>query len=148
MTMTSSPPMRTSPIVMTVSSGLNVRLASLYGSVMRSTSCTPSSSSISRGSTLPLPTTPSTVRDAPDRSVHVHAELHEMGDHLLHLRVARPLLHHDYHVLLLSGLRPVRLSLLLAPGRLVLLALDQSSGSGGGAGSRPASSAGCAAPRP
>ena len=29
MTMTSSPPMRTSPTVMTVSSGLNVRLASL-----------------------------------------------------------------------------------------------------------------------
>ena len=65
MTMTSSPPMRTSPLANTVSSGLKVRLASLYGSLMRSTSCTPSSISISRGSTLPLPTTPSTVRDAP-----------------------------------------------------------------------------------
>ena len=66
MTMTSSPPMRTSPIAKTVSSGLNVRLASLYGSLIRSTSWTPSSNSTSRGSTLPLPTTPSTVREAPD----------------------------------------------------------------------------------
>ena len=42
MTMTSSPPMRTSPMLTTVPSGLNVRLASLYGSEIRSTSCTPS----------------------------------------------------------------------------------------------------------
>jgi len=39
MTITSSPPTRTSsPIAMTLFSGLNVRLASLYGSVMRNTS--------------------------------------------------------------------------------------------------------------
>ena len=53
MTITSSPPIRTSPIVMTVFSGLNVRLASLYGSLMRSTSCTPSWTSISCGSPVP-----------------------------------------------------------------------------------------------
>ena len=35
MTITSSPPIRTSPTEMTVFSGLNVRLASLYGSVIR-----------------------------------------------------------------------------------------------------------------
>ena len=98
MTMTSSPPMRTSPVANTVSSGLNVRLASLYGSLIRSTSCTPSSISMSRGSTFPLPTTPSTVREAPARPVHVHAELDEVGNHFLHLRVARPFLHDDYHL--------------------------------------------------
>ena len=63
--MTSSPPIRTSPTVTTVSSGLNVRLASLYGSEMRTTSCTPSSISISPGSGCPCPTAPSTVRVTP-----------------------------------------------------------------------------------
>ena len=38
MTITSSPPIRTSPTMITVLSGLNVRLASLYGSEMRTTS--------------------------------------------------------------------------------------------------------------
>src|SRR4051812_26958105 len=66
MTITSSPPMRTSSRVMTVSSGLKVRLARLYGSEIRSTSCTPSRISISSFSTLCAPTTPSTVRVAPD----------------------------------------------------------------------------------
>ncbi len=65
MTITSSPPIRTSPTVTTVSSGLKVRLASLYGSEMRSTSCTPSSISISAVSGCPCPTAPSTVRVTP-----------------------------------------------------------------------------------
>src|SRR6185295_7076342 len=65
MTITSSPPIRTSPTVMTVGSCLNVRLASLYGSVIRSTSWTPSSSSISALSGCPCPTAPSTVRVTP-----------------------------------------------------------------------------------
>jgi len=38
MTITSSPPMRTSPTDTTVGSALNVRLASLYGDEMRTTS--------------------------------------------------------------------------------------------------------------
>jgi hypothetical protein len=55
-----------SPIDTTLFSGLNVRLASLYGSVMRSTSCTPSSTSSRRGSPARLPpTAPMTVRSAP-----------------------------------------------------------------------------------
>ena len=66
MTTTSSPPMRTSPIVMIVFSGLKVRLASLYGSVIRSTSCTPSSTCTSAGSKARFPpTAPMTVRSAP-----------------------------------------------------------------------------------
>src|SRR5438067_4535742 len=64
-TITSSPPMRTSPTVITVGSGLNVRLASLYGEVIRSTSWTPSSISISPASGCPLPTAPSTVLVTP-----------------------------------------------------------------------------------
>src|SRR4029453_7948280 len=66
MTITSSPPIRTSSMVTMVSSGRKVRLARLYGSVMRSTSWTPSSSPISSGSILWAPTTPSTVRVTPD----------------------------------------------------------------------------------
>src|SRR5574338_731618 len=66
MTITSSPPIRRSSITTTVLSGLNVRLASLYGSVIRKTSCTPSSTSINRGSASRCPpTAPSTVRSAP-----------------------------------------------------------------------------------
>src|SRR6185295_12870532 len=66
MTITSSPPIRNSPIETTLFSGLNVRLASLYGSVMRRTSCTPSSTSSNRGSATRLPpTAPITVRSAP-----------------------------------------------------------------------------------
>src|SRR5258705_47762 len=66
MTITSSPPIRTSPTLTTVSSGLNVRLARLYGSVMRSTSWTPSRMPINSGSILCAPTTPRTVRVTPD----------------------------------------------------------------------------------
>src|SRR6185436_14709791 len=65
-TITSSPPIRTSSTLTTVSSGLKVRLARLYGSLMRSTSCTPSRMPISSGSILCAPTTPSTVRVTPD----------------------------------------------------------------------------------
>ena len=98
MTITSSPPIRTSSIVTTVSSGLKVRLASLYGSVMRSTSCTPSSSSISSLSTLcPARPTPSTVRVTPGRPVHVHAQLDEAGDDRLDLRLGGPFFHDDDH---------------------------------------------------
>src|SRR4030095_10233934 len=66
MTMTSSPPIRTSSMVTMVSSGRKVRLARLYGSVMRSTSWTPSRMPINSGSILWAPTTPSTVRVTPD----------------------------------------------------------------------------------
>ncbi len=66
MTITSSPPMRTSPTLTTVFSGLKVRPASLYGSVIRTTSWTPSNTSRSRVSNWRLPpTAPSTVRSAP-----------------------------------------------------------------------------------
>src|SRR4051812_3025177 len=66
MTITSSPPIRTSPTSKTVLSRLNVRLASLYGSEIRTTSFTPSRTSSSRGSRCrPAPTAPSTVRCAP-----------------------------------------------------------------------------------
>src|SRR5450759_4281718 len=66
MTMTSSPPIRTSPIVITVFSVLNERLASLYGSVIRCTSWTPSRTSSSAVSNWrDPPTAPSTVRSAP-----------------------------------------------------------------------------------
>src|SRR3954471_7549466 len=65
MTITSSPPIRTSPTLTIVGSDLKVRLASLYGSVIRRTSCTPSSSSISALSGRPCPTAPSTVRVTP-----------------------------------------------------------------------------------
>jgi hypothetical protein len=65
MTITSSPPMRTSPMVTTVPSGLKVRLASLYGEEIRSTSWTPSSISIRPVSGCPWPTAPSTVRSTP-----------------------------------------------------------------------------------
>ena len=97
MTITSSPPMRTSPTVTTVSSGLKVRLASLYGSEMRSTSCTPSSISISPVSGLPLPDgAEHRARDA-GRAVHVHAHLDEARDDLFDLRFGRPFFHHYDH---------------------------------------------------
>src|SRR5919106_2548436 len=64
-TMTSSPPMRTSPTDTTVPSGLKVRLASLYGEEILTTSWTPSSISIRPGSGCPCPTAPSTVRSTP-----------------------------------------------------------------------------------
>src|SRR5262252_977100 len=65
MTITSSPPIRMSPTETIVPSGLKVLLASLYGSEIRSTSCTPSSSSMSALSGCPCPTAPSTVRVTP-----------------------------------------------------------------------------------
>ena len=83
-------------MVMTVFSCLKVRLASLYGSVIRCTSCTPSSTSSSAVSNWrEPPTAPSTVRSAPGRPVHVEAHFRQLGDHALHLRVARPF-PHDY----------------------------------------------------
>ena len=97
MTITSSPPMRTSPIVTTVASGLKVRLASLYGSVMRSTSCTPSSISISAVIRLPLADgAEHRSRDA-GRAVDVHPHLDQPRDHLLDLRFGRPFFHHYNH---------------------------------------------------
>src|SRR5258705_234578 len=66
MTITSSPPTLTSSMLTTVSSGLKVRLARLYGSEMRSTSWTPSRMPINSGSILWAPTTPRTVRVTPD----------------------------------------------------------------------------------
>src|SRR5713226_1701368 len=66
-TTTSGPPMRTPlPTSTTVPSGRKARLASLYGCVIRTTSRTPSRSSMSRGSTsLRTPTAPRTVWVAP-----------------------------------------------------------------------------------
>ena len=63
----SRPPISTAPIRMTVSSGLKVLPASLYGSVIFTTSWTPGMISNSRGSSgvLLAPTTPITVRVAP-----------------------------------------------------------------------------------
>ena len=98
MTITSSPPIRTSPIVTTVFSCLNVRLASLYGSVIRSTSCTPGCTSSSCGSPLPLPTAPITVRDDARRSVHVESHLDELRDDRLDFGLRGPFLHHDDHI--------------------------------------------------
>ena len=94
---TSSPPIRTSSMVTMVSSGLKVRLARLYGSVMRSTSWTPSRSSISSFSTLCAPTTPSTVRVAPDERCTSMPELDEPGDDRVDLRLGGALLHYDDH---------------------------------------------------
>ena len=95
--MTSSPPMRTSSIVTTVPSGLNVRLASLYGSVIRSTSCTPSMTRINAGSTLCAPTTPRTVRLTPvERCTSMPCST-RLRDDLFDLRLGRPLFHHNYH---------------------------------------------------
>jgi hypothetical protein len=65
-TITSSPPIRTSSTVTTVSSGRNVRLARLYGSVIRSTSCTRRGGRSAPDRLCVRPTTPSTVRVAPD----------------------------------------------------------------------------------
>ena len=97
MTMTSSPPMRTSPTVTTVLSGLKVRLASLYGSEIRTTSCTPSSISISPASGCPCPTAPSTVRVTPvDRWTSMPISTRRATT-LLDLRFGRPLFHHDNH---------------------------------------------------
>ena len=110
MTMTSSPPMRTSPIVMTVFSGLNVRLASLYGSVMRSTSCTPSSTSISRGSTLAAADRADHRARRAGRPVHVEAHLDQVRDDLLNLFLGRAFLHHDDHDQSLAS-RPFRSAL-------------------------------------
>src|SRR5260221_3812032 len=66
MTTTSSLPIRTPRALTTVFSGRNVRLESLYGSLTRTTSWTPSISSNSRGSiSSTFPTTPSTVCSEP-----------------------------------------------------------------------------------
>ena len=97
MTITSSPPIRTSPTVTTVSSGLNVRLASLYGSEMRTTSCTPSSISIEPGVGLPLPDGAEDGARHAGRAVHVHAHLDQPRDDVLDLRLGRPFFHHDNH---------------------------------------------------
>ena len=96
--MTSSPPMRTSPIVTTVFSGLKVRLASLYGSVMRSTSWTPSSTSISaRIRAARCPDGAEHRARRAGRAVHVDAHLDELRDDLLDLRFGRAFLHHHNH---------------------------------------------------
>jgi guanyl-specific ribonuclease Sa len=75
---------------------LKVRLASLYGSVMRSTSWTPSSSSSSALSGAPADRAEHGARDA-GRSVHVHAHLDEALDDLFDLRLGGPFFHHYDH---------------------------------------------------
>ena len=64
---------------------------------MRSTSCTPSISSIRPR--IDLAAADHAEHDArrAGRAVHVHAELDQVGDHRLDLRVRRPFLHHDNH---------------------------------------------------
>ena len=97
MTMTSSPPIRTSSMTTTVPSGLNVRLASLYGSVMRSdfvhavhhlNQCR-----------IHFVRSHHTEDGAVDarRSVHVHARVDQRRDDLLDLRLGRALFHHHHH---------------------------------------------------
>ena len=98
MTITSSPPIRTSPTEMTLFSGLNVRLASLYGSVMRTTSCTPSSTSRSLGSRCAPATDRANHRaQRAARPVHIESHLDQLRDHPLHLFVRRPFLHDHNH---------------------------------------------------
>src|SRR5258708_26330067 len=66
MTTTSSPPIIAPRALTTVFSGFHVRLESLNGSLTRTTSCTPSMSSNSRGSmSSTLPTTPRIVWSEP-----------------------------------------------------------------------------------
>ena len=85
-------------MVMTVFSGLKLRLASLYGSVIRWTSWTPSSTSSSAVSNCAMPpTAPSTVRSAPVDRWTSKPISDELGDDVLHLRVARPFPHYDNH---------------------------------------------------
>ena len=109
MTITSSPPIRTSPIVTTLFSGLNVRLASLYGSVMRS-------DLLHAVEHFQQPRIAGAVpADGADdrpkragRSVHVEAHFHQLRDDPLYLVVAGPLLHHYDHKYLVETI--VRLS--------------------------------------
>jgi hypothetical protein len=98
MTMTSSPPIRTSSMVTMVSSGRNVRLARLYGSVMRSTSWTPSRMPINSGSILCAPTTPRTGARHAGRSMNIHPELDQTLDDGVDLRLCGPLVHYYDHI--------------------------------------------------
>ena len=85
-------------MVMTVSSGLNVRLASLYGSVMRTHLVHAVEHLEQRGSPVA-----SAADGADDRAaraggpVHVEAHLHQLRDHALNLLFGRALLHHHDH---------------------------------------------------
>ena len=100
MTITSSPPMRRSPIVMMVSSAWKVRLASLYGCVMRT-------HLVHAGHQLDQPRVDLAAADHAEhdargagRPVHVHAEFDELRDHRFDFRVTRPFLHYDNHDLI------------------------------------------------
>ena len=97
MTITSSPPMRTSPMVTTVSSGLKVRLASLYGSVMRSTSCTPSSMLDELRVDLVRADDAEHRARRAGRAVHVHAQLDQPRDDRVDLRLGGAFFHYDDH---------------------------------------------------
>src|SRR4029078_5468881 len=108
---------RTSSTTTTVLSGLNVRLASLYGSVMRRAPRTPPrTSSTATPHCLCHAPAPSERRavelpgpayraqhgaQRAGRPVHVESHLDQLGDDALHLRVGRPLLHYDNHVCVL-----------------------------------------------
>ena len=86
-------------MVMMVSSGLKVRLASLYGWVMRT-------HLVHAGHQLDQPRIDLAAADHAQhdarragRSVHVHSEFDELRDHRFDFGVARPLFHdnnHDY----------------------------------------------------
>ncbi len=65
---------------------------------MRTTSPTPSMSSISRVSTIFPPTTPSTVRRDTGGAVDVEPKRHQFFHHVLNLRLAGAFLHHNNHV--------------------------------------------------
>jgi hypothetical protein len=101
MTMTSSPPIRTSSIVTIVSSGWKLRLARLYGSVMRSTSCTPSRSRSAPLDLVRADDAQAPVRVTPDDGARP-SQLDEARDHCVDLRFARPLVssHTDHDITL------------------------------------------------
>ena len=92
MTITSSPPMRTSPTVTTVLSGLKVRLASLYGSEMRTHLVHAVEHLDQPGIGPPLSDRAEHRPGHAGRPMDVHAHLHETRDDLLDLRFASPVL--------------------------------------------------------
>ena len=122
MTITSSPPIRTSPTTTTVFSGLKVRLASLYGS-------RDAQHFVHAVLDLDQLRIAGAVADGANdrarrarRSMHVKPHLDELRDHRLNLRFGCPLLHDDNHVPALclsrfyrcSGLPPPALRLAAA----------------------------------
>jgi hypothetical protein len=100
MTITSSPPIRTSSIVTIVSSGLNERLARLYGSQHFVHAVEdPDQLGIDLVRTDHAEHRAGGAR----RAMHVHAEFDETRNHRIDLRLGGPFLHHDDHDLFLAA---------------------------------------------